>query len=175
VLAPNHLSSLDPLMIAAILDKEQLHRTFWAGWTGIAFGNPVARFLSRLGRAFPVDPHRAVVSSLAFGALVLKRRRNLVWFPEGERSRTGEMKSFRPGLSLLLLRYPVPVVPIYLEGSFEALPRGKLMPRLVPLRLTVGKPCEVKKLLQEGEGEKEPERIAHALQKRVAALGGKGG
>jgi long-chain acyl-CoA synthetase len=170
VLAPNHLSSLDPLAVAAMLDKKQLYDTYWGGWTGIAFRNPAARLLSRLGRAFPVDPHRAVASSLAYGALVLRRDQNLVWFPEGERSRTGQMQPFRPGLGLLLQRYPVPVVPIFISGSHEALPPGKLIPRLTRLRLVVGPPCEIRQLIEEGEGDKDAERLVDGLQKRVADL-----
>ncbi|MEZ4599810.1 MAG: AMP-binding protein [Syntrophotaleaceae bacterium] len=172
VLAPNHLSSLDPLIIAAALDRKHLHETYWAGWAGIMFHNAVARSISRLGRAFPVDPQRAVVSSLAFGALVLRRRRTLVWFPEGERSRTGEMQSFRPGLGLLLRHYPVPVLPTLIRGSYKALPRGTWIPRRKPLRLVFGKTCDVNQLMEESEGKTEPERLVRSLQKRVNALEG---
>lgn len=170
VLAPNHLSSLDPLAVAAVLDKQQRHNTYWGGWTGIAFRNPVTRFFSRLFRAFPVDPHRAAASSLAFAALALRRGQILVLFPEGTRSATGELQPFRPGLGLLLRHYPVPVVPIFISGSYEALPPGKLIPRLARLRMVIGKPCEAQQLMEEGEGEKDAERLVHGLRKRVAAL-----
>src|SRR5207253_1197646 len=83
VMTPNHASYLDPFAIAALLDWNQLRKTYWAGWTGIVLANPVMRFLSRLGKILPVEPMRAARSSLAFGAAILKYKKNLVWFPEG--------------------------------------------------------------------------------------------
>src|SRR6056297_1370855 len=79
---------------------------------------------------------RGVISSLAFGAAVLQREGILVWFPEGERSSDGELQRFRPGLGILLQRHPVPVVPLYLDGTYEALPRGtrKIHRRAVKIR-----------------------------------------
>src|SRR5262249_11532196 len=90
VLTPSHASYRDPFAIAAILDWNQLRKTYWAGWTGVAFANPLMRFLSRLGKILPVEPERAARSSLAFGAKILKNKKNLVWFPEGGLSVSGE-------------------------------------------------------------------------------------
>jgi long-chain acyl-CoA synthetase len=95
------------------------------GWTGIAFRNSLARIVSRLGKAVPIDPHRAVISSLAFGAAVLRKERNLVWFPEGQRSPDGALKPFKPGIGLLLDRYSTPVLPIIFDGTRELLPIDK--------------------------------------------------
>src|SRR5207302_5692351 len=43
VLAPNHASYLDSFAIAAALGHDRLRHTYWAGWTGVAFSNPLAR------------------------------------------------------------------------------------------------------------------------------------
>jgi long-chain acyl-CoA synthetase len=83
VFAPNHVSYLDPFVLAAALGWHRLRRTHWAGWTGAAFANPVFRLVSRLAGAVPIDPHRGVLSSLAFPAAALKNGKALVWFPEG--------------------------------------------------------------------------------------------
>src|SRR5260221_12636496 len=82
VLAPHHVSLVDSFGLAAALDKKLLRETYWAGRTGMAFG-PVFRALRRLGRVVPIDPDRAAASSLAFGAAVLRSKKNLVWYPEG--------------------------------------------------------------------------------------------
>ena len=102
VIAPTHASLLDPFAIGGALDYALLRNTFWAGWTGIAFTTPLHRWFSRICQVVPIDPDRAVVSSLALGAAVLKRGHNLIWFPEGERSPTGRLQEFRAGLGLLL-------------------------------------------------------------------------
>lgn len=169
VIAPNHLSYLDAPAVAAAIPPKRLRETYWAGWTGSLFTNPVLKWLSRLCRVVPIDPQSGVISSLAFGAAVLDRGHNLVWFPEGERSPDGELKPFRAGIGLLLERYSVPVVPMAIEGTHEALPPGRAVPRLRKVTVTFGDPLDPKSLTQAGE--KEPhQQIAKALRDAVAGL-----
>ena len=85
---------------------------YTSGTTGAAFGNPLARLISRLAQVVPIDLGRTGLSSLAFGAAVLRRGQSLVWFAEGERSLTGDLQPFKPGMGVLLSYYPVPVIPV---------------------------------------------------------------
>ncbi|MDQ3965139.1 MAG: 1-acyl-sn-glycerol-3-phosphate acyltransferase, partial [Actinomycetota bacterium] len=171
VLTPNHVSYLDPFALAAALGYRRLRQTYWAGWIGAAFGNPLTRLVSRLAQAVPIDPHRAGVSSLAFAAAVLKREKNLIWFPEGERSASGELQPFRPGIGMLLNHFRAPVVPVFIHGTYEAMPRGKFLRRLKKITVVFGEPLEVDELEQQGEGEEPQGRITQALRDRVAELG----
>lgn len=170
VLAPNHVSLLDPLALAAALGRRRLKQTYWAGWTGIAFANPLNRLVSRLSQVVPIDPRRGAVSSLAFAAAVLKRGQNLVWYAEGQRSPTGELQPFKPGIGLVLDHFRTPVVPIFVEGSYEALPRERLWPRLRRITVWFGEPITTDDLERHGEGEEPHEKIAHALHNRLADL-----
>lgn len=142
VIAPNHVSYLDSFVVAAALDYRVLRRTYWAGWTGAAFGNPLTRLVSRLAHVVSVDPGRAGLSSLAFGAAVLKRGKNLVWFPEGERSPTGRLQPFKLGVGMLLNYYRVPVVPVFIRGTYEAMPRGKLLRWSEQVTIIFGAPLD---------------------------------
>ena len=117
IIAPNHVSYLDSFVVAAALPRGVLRCTYWAGWTGADFGNPLTRLVGRLAQVVPVDPCRAGPSGLAFGATGLGRGQNLVWFAEGERSRTGSLQPFKPGVGILLGYYPVPVVPVFIRGT----------------------------------------------------------
>jgi hypothetical protein len=120
LLTPNHVSLLDPLAIAAVLPHHILEHTYWAGWVGIMFRNRLMRLISRATHVVPIDPHRAPMASLAFGATVLARGDNLVWFPEHERSWNGTVQPFQLGVGLLLRSQPVPAVPVRianLQGS----------------------------------------------------------
>ena len=170
VLTPNHVSSLDPCAIAAALDYQQLRHVYWAGRVDTAFSNPVKRLASRLGHVVPIDSHRAVFSSLAFGAAVLKRQENLVWFAEGHRSHTGKLQPFRPGVGVLLHHFRVPVVPVFIHGTHEAMPPGQAWVR--PGRITVvfGTPLDPRDLEEQGEGRDPQERIVQALYEHVAEL-----
>ncbi len=170
VLAPNHLSVLDPLLIAAVLGYDRLRRTSWAGLKDIAFRNRFFRFISRLSQTFPIDPTGAPIPSLALGALVLRVGGNLIWFPEGRRSPDGRLLPFQSGLGLLLNYFNTPVVPVAIAGTDEALPRERRFPRRRLLRISFGKALTREELLREGEGELPPERIMSALRERMVRL-----
>ena len=168
IIAPNHVSYLDSFAVAAALEHSVLRRTFWAGWTGAAFGNPLTRLVSRLAQVVPVDPARAGLSSLAFGAAVLARGRCLVWFAEGERSPTGSLQPFKPGVGVLLSHYPVSVVPVFIRGTYEAMPRGKALPALEQITVTFGEPFDPG---GSDETSRSQEQIVEAVRERVAELG----
>jgi long-chain acyl-CoA synthetase len=135
--------------------------------------------VSRLAKVIPIDPRRGVISSLVFAAAVLERGDNLVWFPEGGISRDGKLQDFKPGIGLLLMHYPVSVVPIWIDGTYDALPSGKMIPRLRKITVTFGEPIEARELIGRttaaerddySKQQKHHARIAKKLQRHMAAL-----
>ncbi len=173
LIAPNHLSYLDPFVLAAVLDWRLLRRTRWAGWSGAAFANPLTRFVSRLGQAFPVNAQEAVASTLAFATLVLRQGENLIWFPEGQRSPHGELLPFKPGVGLLLRHSEAVCVPVHIAGTHQAMPVGAWRIRARKVRIRFGEPVDAQTLENQGPGKAPSQRIAAALRSRVAALGKK--
>ena len=171
LLAPNHVSYLDPFVLAAVLDDRVLERTFWAGWAGAAFHNPLNRLVSRLAKTVPIDSRGKVGVSLALAAAVLGRGHNLVWFPEGRRSPEGTLLPFRQGIGLLLSRYDVPVAPVFISGTEQAMPVGRAIPRPAKVTVRFGPMVTAEELAREGKGEGRRERIVDALHARVAKLG----
>jgi long-chain acyl-CoA synthetase len=102
---------------------------------------------------------------------VLERGDGLVWFPEGERSTSGELLPFRPGIGLQLRRFPRPAVPVYVHGTFEALPRGRRWPRRRPVTVTFGPPLDPRRLAgSEVSPEEAARRVVRGLEAAVAAL-----
>ena len=171
VVTPNHVSYLDSFVLGAALDHRRLQETYWAGWTGAAFGNLLTRTVSRLAQVVPVDPDRAGSSSLAFGAEVLQREKSLVWFPEGQRSSSGELQKFKRGLGMLLGHHRPPVVPVYIQGTYEAMPPGKASIRPGKVTVVFGEPLDVDDLERRGEGDNSRDRIVNGLRDRIAELG----
>jgi len=169
IVAPNHTSLLDPLAVGAALPHAQLRNTYWGGWTGIMFKNPFMRLLSGALRVMPVDPERGPVSALAFGIAALGAENNLVWFPEGSRSKDGKLQRFRPGIAILLTTTSVPAVPVYIHGTFQALPLGRLWPRLGKITVTFGRPFHADRSA-DPPWERNHETIADALRDQVQAL-----
>ncbi len=175
ILAPNHVSFLDPFTLAAVLPIDFLEKTCWTGWTGIAFTNPVFRLFSRIARVLPIDPEKEVLKSLAFALAALQYGNNLVIFPEGQRSPSGELLPLRPGLGLLTAKYPVPIVPIHIEGTFAAWPVGKKLPKLgLPISITFAPPVDPKPII-EADPKTAANRITRTIADRLAAMARKSG
>ncbi len=172
VLAPNHASLLDPPALIAALPPDFLEATYWGGWTGIMFRNPVMRLVSRATQVLPIDQRSRPLANLALGAAALARGHNLVWFPEGERTRDGSLQPFQPGIGILLTAYPVLVIPVRITGSFAALPTGAWWPRRGRIRITFGDALDPRALAGARQGSDRYRRIAAALHDRVAGLEG---
>jgi long-chain acyl-CoA synthetase len=172
LLCPNHASYLDPFALAAALPRSRLDKTYWGGWTGVAFNTRLRRLFSRIARIIPVDPDRAAVSGLAMGRLILERGWNLVWFPEGARSPDGTLQRFLPGVGMLVETRPVPIVPVRIEGSFAAWPLGQRFPRLRPLAVRFGTPIIPASLAADAPARSYDEKIAASVQRAVAELAG---
>jgi long-chain acyl-CoA synthetase len=137
---------------------------------GCRLRHPLTRLGSRLARVVPVDPDRGGLSSLAFGTAVLGRGQNLVWFAEGERSRTGSLQPFKPGVGMLLEYYPVPVVHVFVRSTYEAMPRGRYLRRLEKVTVSFGEPFDPRSL-DEDDGSRK--QVVEAVRERVAELGGR--
>ena len=170
VLTPNHTSVLDPFVIAAVVPYDILRRSAFAGWTGIAFANPLYRFVVRLARTLPMEHGRAAFSSLAITLVVIRRGMNVIWFPEGQRSPDGRLQKLMPGIGVLLTKQPLSAVPAVITGTFDAMPRGHLFPRPRPVAVRFGPACRPEQLDQEGQGEQPEARIADALHRKLQQL-----
>ena len=169
ILTPNHVSYLDPLALGAVLGRRRALRAFWAGRSTVLFKNFVLRMLSRVAQVVPIDERRGPFSSLAYVALVCARKHPLVLFPEGHVSEDGTLRDFQPGIGLLLLHQELQAVPVWIQGTYDALPLHKRWPRCRHISVQIGKP-QTAKDLGKGKEQPQPEDITAALRKKIAAL-----
>ena len=99
------------------------------------------RHLARWIRVVPVDPDANLVPAMRAAAFGLKHGQTLILYPEGERSVDGTPKIFRKGAAILSIHMQVPIVPVAIEGFYEAWPRGKsFFQKLTKLRIQFGDP-----------------------------------
>ncbi|HWX54775.1 MAG TPA: AMP-binding protein [Verrucomicrobiae bacterium] len=139
ILSPNHQSFLDGPIVPSMIPWRLFKDLFYVGTSEI-FGKGI---FGRLGRTFnlvPVDPDSNLVNAMRAGAYGLKRGKNLVLFPEGERSIDGTPKKFKKGAAILSTHLKVPIYPVALEGFYEAWPRHRKFPRFARLRVHFGEP-----------------------------------
>ena len=169
ILTPNHVSYLDPFVLAAALTPERMRDTFWAGWTGAVFDTPLKRALARFARVLPIDPAGGPRRNLAFAAAALNAGYNLVWFPEGTRSPDGTLQEFRHGIGMLLAHLEVAVVPVAIRGTHGAMPLGSRLPRPGPVSVHFGEPLTPAQL-GAGDDRDSAERIVAGLHRNLAGL-----
>ncbi len=112
ILASNHVCNFDPLLVGLgarreihFLAKEELFKASrWFDW------------LIRTYNAWPVRRGGGDASAVKRCSWLLGKRQTIVLFPEGTRSKTGDVSGFKPGIGMLAISNRVPVVPVHLGG-----------------------------------------------------------
>jgi long-chain acyl-CoA synthetase len=176
VIVANHVSDLDPGLIAASLPFGLMRRLWWGGVKERLFVTAASRAFARAFQVFPVE-ERQPSQAVAMARAVLARGEALAWFPESWRSPDGALQRFLPGIGLILDGLPgVPVIPAHIRGAFEAMPRDRRLPRRHPVRITYGPPVAPALLAPPIEDpRRRAEAVADALHDAVAALAAEAG
>jgi len=137
IICSNHQSFLDPLVLASVLPWQVFRESFAVGTSEI-FGGGFMRTLARWVRVVLVDPDANLIPAMRAGATGLRRGGVLILYPEGERSIDGAPKTFKKGAAILSIHMQVPIVPVAIDGFYEAWPRGKGFQKFTPLQMTFG-------------------------------------
>ncbi len=142
VLVANHSSHLDALIISWILPARFTGKFFSLAAADYFFDTPSKTvFATRWVNALPLK--RGKGGAKALGALKDRLTGGdciFIVFPEGTRSRDGNMNPFKPGLGMLVAGTDVPVVPCYLKGAFDIWPADRKLPRPGSVKLSIGEP-----------------------------------
>jgi 1-acyl-sn-glycerol-3-phosphate acyltransferase len=170
LLVANHSSVLDPALIAGVtprpisfLAKAELFRI------------PLFGRLIRALNAHPVRRDGGDPAALRTALRVLEHGGILLVFPEGTRGPEGALRPGKAGAGMLAIRSGAPVVPIYVRGSGQALPRGHRFPRPAKVTVTFGPPLRFSEEPSR-EGKKESyEAASQAMMAAIARLKDAGG
>lgn len=154
LLISNHQSYLDPMLLAVQLRRPVSFLARSTLFEKRAFGWLISRL-----NAFPVRRGEGDIGAVKEAIRRLKEGRVLMMFPEGTRSRDGKLGRIQPGISMLVRRAGVPVVPAAISGAFQAWPRSRKLPRAHPIRVVYGKPLETEGL--------KGEKLVELIGKRV--------
>src|SRR5579862_6913762 len=139
IISSNHESYLDPLILASILPAEVFYKLFAVGTSDI-FGKGFMRRLARSLKVMVLDPDANLVPAMRAGAFGLRHGNILILYPEGERSIDGTPKIFKKGAAILSVHLQVPIVPVAIEGFYDAWPRNKPFKGFAPLEIVFGDP-----------------------------------
>ena len=133
LLLANHQSFLDPLLVGLAVRR---HAVFLARQT--LFRHRSLAWLMRSLHAVPVNQEGFARKGLKTILAQLQAGRIVGIFPEGERTRDGQITPLRPGVLLLIKKMQMPIVPIGIAGAYHAWPRWRSYPIPAPLFLPAG-------------------------------------
>ena len=167
LICSNHQSYIDPLLLAGAFPYRVFRDTFAVGTSDI-FGKGFMRRLARWLRVAVVDPDANLMPAMRAGFFGLSQGHILVLYPEGERSNDGNPAVFRKGAAILSIHAQAPIVPVAIEGFYEAWPRHKKFPKFKDLQLVFGKPIQPPPVNEASEAAYE--RLTSELKSRVVAM-----
>jgi 1-acyl-sn-glycerol-3-phosphate acyltransferase len=173
ILAANHVSNLDGVVLGGWLVPAIPRRIHWLGKKEL-FDWPLVGYAARNGGVHPVERDGADIEAFRLAERILSEGQVLLVFPEGTRSRNGSLQKARDGLAMLALRTGAPIVPIGVADSDRVWPRGRKLPRPRPgghVTVRVGTPFRLAEELPADLDRKTAKaRATELIMRRIAAL-----
>lgn len=166
----NHVSHLDgPAIIAAhgkhlqyvysLAAKDYFFDRSWKFWVYPYMFNMI-----------PFERKGKFLDCLKICQTLLTQEKCIIFFPEGTRSITGEMQPLKLGLGLLIMQLQVPIIPVYISGTYQALPKGKRFPQKYPIQVIFGAPLEFSDYEQQVNKEDRNKLYQEIIDRVTAAI-----
>jgi 1-acyl-sn-glycerol-3-phosphate acyltransferase len=166
IVAANHASVLDPPFIGCHVPRQLnffARKTLWKG--GI-----VNWWLDTVGTIAVDRDAGSDVAAIKRVLQVLRQDRAMIVFPEGTRTRTGQLQRPKPGVGLLACRTGVAVVPARIFGSFEAFGRKGPLRIGTPVSVVFGRPLRPADYDDRSEGKERYQHASERIMNAIAAL-----
>lgn len=160
ILASNHQGAADILLLLGCLPvnfrfaiKKELFKVPIFGW-----------YLKKAGY-FSIDRKLVLSAYRTVEAVIeiIKNGESVLMFPEGTRTKTGELGKFKRGSLLAALKSKAPIIPIAISGSFNIMKKGSWLFHPCPVKLSVGKPIYI-------ESEADYENKVNEVREAIARM-----
>ncbi len=156
VVVSNHTSNLDPVVVGCALTR-RIH--FMAKQE--LFQNPILAYIIRLLGAFPVNREKSDRNAIRKALELLQEGQMIGIFPEGTRSKSGELQRPQIGAAMLAIKANAPILPMALKGT-----RGLFG----QVTVVVGEPIYLPELWGSRPGKEELEALSLQVMKEIAEL-----
>jgi 1-acyl-sn-glycerol-3-phosphate acyltransferase len=163
IIAPNHASFFDPL-IAGFAAPRELN--FMA--RSSLFRNRIFGMILTSVNAFPLKREGADLGAMRLAIDKLCQGKAVLIFPEGTRSKDGNLGAPRAGIGLLASMSGANILPCYIKDSVKVLPKGAVFPRFKKISVYVGKPIKIDK--NSSGGKEYYMRIAEGTMAAISEL-----
>jgi len=165
IFASNHQSYFDPIILGTALYRSLNYMA-----KEDLFRRPVARWALRKVHSIPVRREEGDLKAIKDAVRVLSSGKPLVIFPEGSRSKDGSLRKAKPGIGFIAAKTRVPVIPAYIEGSFEAMPRGIGTLNRHSVTIYIGNPIYFDWDKYDRNGKEAYQAISDDIMRRIAEL-----
>jgi len=128
IIVGNHQSYLDGFMVNNVFTTKEMNDNYYIA-TALHFKSKTMKYLANHGNIILVDANRNLKNTLQAAAKVLKNNKKLIIFPEGARTRDGQLHEFKKTFAILAKDLNVPIYPFVLKGAYEAFPYNKKFPK----------------------------------------------
>jgi 1-acyl-sn-glycerol-3-phosphate acyltransferase len=162
VFCSNHQSNIDPPILFQALHG-RLHILFKKELTKL----PLLGRAFQIGGFVPIDrgSREHSMAAIDLAAESLRNGNSFLTFPEGTRSRTGDLLPFKRGPFLMALKAQVPVVPVAVQGGTASMRKGSPIVRPTTVSVRIGEPIPTKGLTID-----DRQQLADRVKARVEQL-----
>lgn len=138
----NHQSFLDAFMLNSAFTNKEIEDNYYIA-TALHFKGNLKKYLADNGNIILIDVNKNLKGTLQAAFKVLKENKKLIIFPEGARTRDGELQEFKKTFAILAKELNVNIYPFVLKGAYEAMPYGTKFPRKKNLSVEFTEKIEV--------------------------------
>ena len=168
IVAPNHASHIDTGLVKKALGKDVAEQTVAVAAADYWFDTKYKRaYMNNFTTLVPIERTGSLRQSLRHVTRILNEGYNALIFPEGGRQVSGQIAEFKPIIGYLALNQKIGILPIYIWGTYEAFPKGTIIPKTASIGASVG--AKVGRFLEYDELAKMVEGVPNTEAYRLIA------
>ncbi len=168
VLASNHVSFLDPPLIACVARFKRRAVRFMARDT--LYSSAFESWFLNAIHAIPLSRDKGDIAALRTAIKTIKSGSPVALFPEGTRTDDGDLKDAKGGVAFLVAKSGVPVIPIYIDGIYAAYPKTAKFIKPHKVRIFVGQPIHPSELKPKKKGTEGYKQVGDFVMSKIAQL-----
>ena len=139
IVAPNHTSHLDTGLVKKALGKDAAEQTVAVAAADYWFDTKYKRaYMNNFTTLVPIERTGSLRQSLRHVTQILNEGYNALIFPEGGRQESGQIAEFKPIIGYLALNQKIGILPIYIWGTYQAFPKGTIIPKTTSIGAKIG-------------------------------------